>query len=232
MSGLVVITGATGGIGRCVARQLGNQGLVPVVGHRRHKSDEARAIAEACGGLSIAFDMADPSSIDRGIALLAKDGRPVVGAVLAASPPPVVAPFGKISAADHSLFWTANVVGPQYLLAGLVRQFFRPRKAGSVAAVLTGAIRVPEAASALPKVMSSMGAYSISKFGLLGVMAQLSSEFPWLRVSSVMPGFTETDMLKVFDERFLDQLRLQGAFAKPEDVAVEIVDRLALSAIK
>jgi NAD(P)-dependent dehydrogenase (short-subunit alcohol dehydrogenase family) len=232
MSGLVVITGSTGGIGRCVAQQLGAQGLVPVIGHRLQKSDEARAIAESCCGLPIVFDMADPLSIDRGLALLAGDGRPVVGAVLAASPPPVVAPFGKISGADHSLFWTANVVGPQYLLAGLVRQFFRPRKAGSVVAVLTEAIGVPGSTGALPKVMSSMGAYAISKFGLLGVIAQLNTEFPWLRVSSVMPGFTETDMLKVFDQRFLDQLRQQGAFAKPEDVAVEIVDRLALSTIK
>lgn len=232
MSGLVVITGATGGIGRCVARLLGDRGLVPVIGHRRHKSDEARAIAKACAGLSVVFDMADPLSIDHGVALLAKDGRPVVGAVLAASPPPVIAPFGKISTADHSLFWTTNVVGPQYLLSSLVRQYFRPRKAGSVVAVLTGAIEAPTFACALPKVMSSMGAYAISKFGLLGVIAQLSSEFPWLSVSSVMPGFTETDMLKVFDERFLDQLRQQGKFTRPEDVAVEIVDHLALSTIK
>jgi NAD(P)-dependent dehydrogenase (short-subunit alcohol dehydrogenase family) len=77
-----------------------------------------------------------------------------------------------------------------------------------------------------------MGTYTISKFGLLGVIAQAKAEFPWLRVSSVKPGFTETEMLKVFDDRFLDQLRRQQEFSKPEDVAAEVIERLALNKSK
>jgi NAD(P)-dependent dehydrogenase (short-subunit alcohol dehydrogenase family) len=232
LSDLVVVTGGTGGIGRCIAQKLGDQGLVPVIGHRAHKADDARRIADSCGGIPIILDMADPSSIDQGIRTLADDGRDVAGVVIAASPPPMIGPFGQISAADHALFWTANVIGPHQLLASLIRHFFRPRKAGSVVAVLTKAMGNAGAESGLPKVMGNMGAYTISKFGLLGVIALTSAEFPWLRVSCVKPGYTETEMLKAFDDRFLEQLRKHQQFSNPEDVAAEIIERLGLSANK
>jgi NAD(P)-dependent dehydrogenase (short-subunit alcohol dehydrogenase family) len=130
---------------------------------------------------------------------------------------------------DHLRFWTANVVGPQVLLAGLIRHWFRPHKAGSVVAILTQAMGDADSEGDIPLVMSGMGTYTISKFGLLGVVAQAKAEFPWLQVSSVRPGFTETEMLKVFDDRFLDQLRGQQKFADPEDVAAEVVERLGVS---
>jgi NAD(P)-dependent dehydrogenase (short-subunit alcohol dehydrogenase family) len=229
VSDLVVITGATGGIGRCVARQLHDLGLVPVIGHREQKARDARIIADSCGGLPVIFDMNDPVSINRGVEVLLDDGRPVAGVVFAASPSPTIAPFGKITAADHSRFWMANVIGPHTLLAGLVRAFFRPRKAGSAVAVLTKAMGDGGSGSDIPQVMSGMGSYTISKFGLLGVMAQAKAEFPWLRVSAVKPGFTETDMLKAFDDRFLDQLRRQQEFSMPEDVTAEVIESLALN---
>ena len=87
----------------------------------------------------------------------------------------------------------------------------------------------PYLISDVPTVMRGMGAYTISKFGLLGVIAQAKAEFPWLRVSYVSPGFTETEMLKAFDDRFLNQLREHQQFSKPEDVAAEIIERLALN---
>jgi NAD(P)-dependent dehydrogenase (short-subunit alcohol dehydrogenase family) len=115
------------------------------------------------------------------------------------------------------------------LRAGLVRAFFQPRKAGSAVAVLTKAMGDCGSGSDIPQVMSGMGSYTISKFGLLGVIAQAKAEFRWLRVSVVKPGFTETDMLKAFDDRFLDQLRRLQEFSKPEDVATEVIESLAQS---
>lgn len=228
MSDLVVITGATGGIGQCVARRLGERGLVPVIGHRAAKSAAAKQIADACGGLPLVLDMADPRTIDDGIEHLVANGRPVAGVVIAASPAPTIGPFAKITAADHALFWTANVVGPHHLLAGLVRRCFRTSKTGSAVAVLSKAMNLTTAAGEEPRAMSSMGAYTFSKFGLQGVMAQLLADYPWLTVACVKPGFTETDMLTAFDGRFLDQLRAQQHFSSPDEIATDIIRRLAL----
>ncbi len=226
MSGLVVITGATGGIGRLVAMEVAKAGGVPVIGYRKPKLGVAHALAVACGGIPIELDMTVPSSIDSGLAAILADGRPVIGAVLAASPRPVIAPFGKITPQDHALFWSANVVGSHYLLSGLVRLFFRPRKSGAVVAVLSKAMDVSDSVEKMPKAMSGMGAYTISKYGLQGVMAQLAGEFGWLTTACVFPGFTETDMLNAFDSRFVDQLRASNQIASPEGVVLEIVKKL------
>jgi NAD(P)-dependent dehydrogenase (short-subunit alcohol dehydrogenase family) len=229
LSDLIVITGATGDIGRNVALQLAAQGFVPVIGHRAGKAKIAQDIAHSCNGLAIVFDMADLATIDAGMARLVADGRTVAGVVMAASPPPILAPFGKITPSQLELFWTTNVVGPHHLLAGLVRQCFRPRKAGSVVAVLTKAMDNAGPGEAEPRAMSGMGAYTISKYGLQGVLAQLRAEYPWLTVASLKPGFTETAMLQVFDERFLQQLRETNEFSTPENVAADIISLLALT---
>lgn len=231
MSEFVVITGATGGIGQCVARQVSVLGYVPVIGHRVHRAIEARLIADTCGGLPIVMDMLNLESIGASVDCLVQDGRSVAGVVLAASPPPLLAPFGKITVADHTLFWNTNVVGPHCLLAALIRQFFRPRKSGAAVAVLSESMGCVTSGIAARSAMSGMGAYTISKFGLQGLMAQLEAEFAWLTVSCVVPGFTETAMLKAFDERFLDLLRAQQKFSCPEDIATEIVSRLGLKSL-
>ncbi len=224
--GLVVISGGTGGIGSAAAMLLAQQGYTPVIGHRAGKSAEAFELASACDGLALALDMADPQSIDSAVTALAQDARPTIGLILAASPPPALAPFGRITEQDHTLFWTANVVGPQRLLAGLIRHCFRPRKAGSVVAVLTQAM-----GSGSRKAMAGMGAYTISKYGLHGVMALAQAEYAWLNVTCVSPGFTETPMLEAFDERFLAMVRERESFSSPASIAAEIVAHLNLSAL-
>jgi 3-oxoacyl-[acyl-carrier protein] reductase len=223
MSELVLITGATGGIGRAVAARLAHLGLVPVIGYRAAKEAEALALAASCRGFPVTLDMADSGSIDNVLAALADDNRRLAGVVLAASPPPVLAPFGRVMAGDHERFWTVNVIGNHRLLSGLVKRCFRKHHRGSVVAVLSKAMGGAGRAA-----MPNMGAYTISKFGLQGVMALLAAEFPWLHTSVVRPGFTETPMLQAFDARFLDLLRQRESFANPAALAIDIVDRLAL----
>jgi 3-oxoacyl-[acyl-carrier protein] reductase len=224
VTGLVVITGATGGVGQRVAQFVAERGGTPVIGHRPARAALASKLALSCKGLALLLDMADPSSIDRAVDTLAEDGRPVTGAVLAASPPPRLGPFGRISVEEHTLFWTTNVIGPQRLLAGLLRKFFRPHRKGTIVALLTKAMdRGSNAAT------SGMGAYIISKYGLEGVLALLKGECPWLEISTISPGFMETAMFETFDARFRDAVRARGEVADPRQVAEEIMGRFGLS---
>jgi len=143
------------------------------------------------------------------------------GVVLAAAPPPVLARFGQIENADLEYAWRVSVLGSQTIVASLVKHCFRKQKAGSVVAILSAAMGDGER---LP--MKGMGAYTIAKFGLLGTIRLLEAEFPWLAVETISPGFIETSMLEIFDSRFMDPLRQQGMVSNPEDIAVEIVDKL------
>jgi 3-oxoacyl-[acyl-carrier protein] reductase len=76
---------------------------------------------------------------------------------------------------------------------------------------------------------AGMGAYVIAKYGLSGVLAALAAEFPWLKVRSVSPGYTETAMLTAFDPRFLDLQREKAPFQTAEQVAAAILAEIAES---
>src|SRR5262249_21993999 len=118
-----------------------------------------------------------------------------------------------------ALHWQVGVLGPQRLLALLVRHFFRKVRRGAVVGVLTKAMGEDGGNAA-----SGMGAYVVAKWGLAGVLSALAADYPWLRVRSVKPGFTETPMLQAFDGRFLAVQREREAFRTPQEVASQILD--------
>lgn len=68
-----------------------------------------------------------------------------------------------------------------------------------------------------------MGVYMISKYGLLGVIALLRAETPWLTVRTVSPSFTDTAMLDAFDDRWIDKIRAAGEISTPEQVAEDLL---------
>jgi 3-oxoacyl-[acyl-carrier protein] reductase len=214
--GWYLVSGGSGGIGAAVCELLAQRGYAPVVAYHRNAA-AAEAVAQRCGGIGLALDLGDEASILAAAARL--ESLPVLaGAVLAAAPALSLAPFGKITAAELQQQWQVNVLGPQRLLAELVRRCFRRHKRGSVVGVLTQAM-----GDGIHGAAAGMGAYVIAKHGLAGVLAALAADYPWLRVRAVKPGYTETRMLEAFDERFLAMQREKAPFQTPAQVASLIV---------
>ena len=211
-----LVSGGSGGIGGAVCEALSARGFLPVVGYHCNAS-AAQTVAQRCGGRGLALDLSDPASILAGIAALEAAPR-LAGVVLAGSPPPTLGPFGQIAEDEMERQWRVNVLGPQQLLAGLVRSCFRKHKRGSVVGILSRAMGVDGGPAA-----SGMGAYVIAKYGMAGVLALLAADYPWLRVRTVKPGYTETRMLAGFDERFLALQRDKLPFSKPEEIASSVV---------
>jgi NAD(P)-dependent dehydrogenase (short-subunit alcohol dehydrogenase family) len=211
-----LVSGGSGGIGAAVCESLALRGFLPVVGFHTNQT-AAETVAARCDGLSLALNLSDHDSILAAAAVL-QQAPELAGVVLAGSPPPSLAPFGKITADDMNQQWRVNVLGPQQLLGELVRRCFRKHKRGSVIGVLTRAMGDTGTPAA-----SGMGAYVVAKYGMAGVLAALAADYPWLRVRTVRPGYTETRMLGVFDERFLELQRGKSAFQRPEQVASLII---------
>jgi NAD(P)-dependent dehydrogenase (short-subunit alcohol dehydrogenase family) len=215
-----LLSGGSGGIGAAVAAQLAARGYVPVIGYRRN-AEVATEIARKTGGMTLALDLTSPESIEAAVAQLTAQEGELAGVLLAGSPPPGLHAYGKIPADEMEQQWQVNVVGPQRLTASLVRNCFRRAKQGTVIGVLTKAMGENGQGTS-----AGMAAYVIAKYGLAGVLAALSAEFPWLKVRSVRPGYTETPMLGAFDPRFLELQREKAPFQTADEVAAEIVGEI------
>ena len=217
----IFISGGGGGIGCALCRRLVAAGDRPIIGYRTMSA----SLTAFCDELSIPcvaldFDQENAAAA----AVLDLDGLECAldGIVFAASPPPVIGPFGMITEADMLNQWRANVLGPQMFLGQILKRDFRARKSGFAVAVLTKA--VPDDTS---PGMGQMGAYVIAKTGLMGVLDAAKAEFPWVGIGSVRPDFTETPMLEAFDVRYLDAMRAKdprGRFSTPDEVAQELFE--------
>jgi NAD(P)-dependent dehydrogenase (short-subunit alcohol dehydrogenase family) len=227
-----LVSGGSGGIGAAVCHELAAHGFRPIVGYHRNKL-AAHEVAARCEGHAVHLDLSSGTSIHEAVeqiqALLATDDVPLAGVILCGSPPLALAPFGKITSEEMMLQLQVNVIGPQHLLAELVRRCFRKNKDGVVVGVLSqamgaGAHNRDDATRYGHGVASGMGAYVIAKYGMAGLLELLAADYPWLRVRSVKPGYTETRMLQVFDERFLALQRERQEFTTPQHVASLIVE--------
>jgi len=216
-SRFVLVTGATGGVGRAVCEQLSALGILPVIAF--HSNDElAHEIALKTGGFPIKLDLSDDLSIDALVDGLCQLRGRLIGIAHCASPSPHISKVEKISPEEMLSFWRQNVVGPHRLLAGLVDRLFKVSKVGKIVAVTSFGMGAPEGGA-----MPNLGAYTISKYGLCGVLALFSAEYRWLEIHTVSPGFTDTPMLEVFDQRFIEILRSEGKLSSPDKIAQQIL---------
>lgn len=207
-----LVSGGSGGIGAAVCERLAEREVRPIVGYFRAEAP-ARELAERYGGLALQLDLSRADCIDSAVRRV-EELPWLSGVVLAGSPAPILAPFGRLSAEQLQEQWQVNVLGPQQLLSKLIRGPFRRQKSGFVVGVLTRAMGGPDE-PATP----NMGAYVIAKHGLAGLLAAAQADYPWLRVGSVRPGYTETPMLRAFDTRFLELERAKAPFQTPAAVA-------------
>lgn len=212
-----LVSGGSGGIGGAVCRRLKAAGYRPLIGYAR-SGDVATELAERLGGSTIALDLTAPAVIDAAVTRLSAEEPALAGVVIAASPPPRIGPFTQITGSDLETQWTVNVLGPLRLLSGLVKAVFRKGRRGVVVGVLSKAM-----GGASVSAMPGLGAYTIAKYGLSGLLSALAADYPWLQIATVSPGFTETEMLKAFDERFLAMMREREPFRRADYVAAEIV---------
>ncbi|SHH64411.1 NAD(P)-dependent dehydrogenase, short-chain alcohol dehydrogenase family [Bradyrhizobium erythrophlei] len=221
MTKTLLISGGNGGIGRALSHEVAAKGLLPILGYRSGM-DEAKEIADQCGGRAVHLDLSDHDSIDRAVTEVSGLGQ-LAGIVLAASPPPSVGPFGRIDPDESRLQWQVNVAGPQRLLQALIRTCLQPQKTGVVLGILTAGMGDGKKPAA-----RGMGGYIIAKYGQCGLLAVLAAEYPWLRVRSIRPSYTRTRMLEIFDERFLDLIGQENPIRLPEEVARDIIEELEL----
>jgi 3-oxoacyl-[acyl-carrier protein] reductase len=211
----VLVTGATGRIGRAIALQLARDGFAVTV-HCRHRLAEAEALAAEIGALGggadvLAFDVTGRDEAREILEARVAAAGPYYGIVCNAGIArdnafPALTGEDWDRVLDTSLDGFFNVVHP------LMLPMIRTRKGGRIVCI-----------ASVSGVMGNRGQvnYSAAKAGLIGAAKALAVELAsrGITVNCLAPGLIESGMLDGLElERSLQAVPM-GRVGQPEDVA-------------
>lgn len=211
-----LITGASGAIGGAVAEILHEAGHhVILTGRSAERLDEtARRVAGQGGGervRTLVLDLTEPQRIEA--ALDGVEFPPLDGVVHSAGDL-ALGTVAESRAGDWVRLLLVNTAAP----AELTRLLLPSVRAAQ------GHVVFVNSGSGL-RARPSWGAYAASKHGLKALADSLRAEEPRIRVTSVFPGRTASEMQRRTKE-FEGEEYDAGAFMSPETVARVIVNAL------
>lgn len=189
-SRVVVITGASSGIGAALARQLGREGHRVVLGARR--GDALQAVADSIGGAArpVVTDVTRRAEVER-LRDTAVETFGHVDIWVNNAGRGISAPVLELTDAQFDEMMQVNVKSAMYGMQAIVPHF-QQRGRGHLVNVSSFLGRVPLA--------SFRSAYNAAKAALNALTANLRMdlrhEWPDIHVSLVMPGIVATDFAR------------------------------------
>ena len=204
-----LVTGATGGIGKAVARRLAADRFRVFVGGRR--AGPLKRLAEEVGGVALPFDVAREDEVERARGAAGGLGGGALDVLVNAAGVFGLATVTDTDAAMLERNLRANVVG-----AANVTRAFLPAMlhAGAGLVINVGSV-------AGWRAFPENAAYSASKFALRGFHDVLLEELrgTGVRACLLEPGAVDTPIWDPIDPDSAPHLPDRVAMLRPEDVA-------------
>lgn len=216
---VAIITGASKGIGKAIARALGQQGARIVIASRKQESVDEIAkefLSEGIEAIGIAAHMGDMGQVSHLVEQTVKHfgGIDIIVNNAATNPS-----FGPISETDNIVFdkiMDVNVKGPLELCKQAY-PIMKERGGGSV-------INISSIEGLTPG--AGLGLYSVSKASLIALTKVLAKEWgiDKIRANVICPGLVKTKFSEALtaNEKILKHVLAKQALpqlAGPEDIA-------------
>jgi 3-oxoacyl-[acyl-carrier protein] reductase len=205
---LALVTGASRGIGRAIAAELGRAGASVVVGYRSGR-EEAEALAEEIGGRAV---QADVSSADDAKRLVDEAGD--VDVLVNNAGLTRDGLLARMSDDDWREVIETNLSSVFYTCRAVTRPMMRKRR-GAIVNV-----------SSIVGVHGNFGQtnYAASKAGIIGFTKSLARELGsrGVRANVVAPGYVQTQLTDVLPEeatRVMVEQTPLGRIAEPHEIA-------------
>lgn len=218
-----LVTGASRGIGFAAAEALAQRGASVALTGRKADTLQAAARQLQSAGFSaqpFVCHQGDPAAIDLLFAQLDTAGFTADIIVVNAATNPVLGPLVDLDLEAWRKILEVNLTGALLTARAAARRLL-PSRRGSIVfmASIAGIDPLP-----------GLGAYSVSKAGVLGLMRALAKELgpSGIRVNAVAPGLIETRFAaalfqdRAAYERIIGQTPL-GRHGQPEDVCGAVV---------
>jgi 3-oxoacyl-[acyl-carrier protein] reductase len=210
---IAVVTGASRGIGRAIALELGRGGATVVVNYRSN-AEAAQEVVDALEGRGHAVQ-ADVSTIE-GVDALIEAATQLGGLDILVNNAGITDDSLTLRMTDDQ--WdrvlNTNAGGCFRMCRAALQVMFRKRSGSIINIVSISGLRGnPGQAN-----------YSASKAAIIGLTRTLAKEMGRrnIRVNAVAPGFVETDMVADVDERVIEgakQMIPMRRLGTPEDIA-------------
>lgn len=211
---VIVVTGASRGLGRAIAVDAAAEGARVVVGYRRRERD-AQQVVEACGegASAIAVDVRDPASVEAFFARVIDAHGRVDGLVTSAG----IVSDGWLATTPVEQ-WddvvSTNLRGTMLSVRGVLRAMMAA-KGGSIVAL---------ASVAGLRANPGQASYAASKGGILALVRTLAAEVGrhGIRVNAIAPGVFDAGMLKATPKKHRDAMKERiplGRLGEAEELA-------------
>jgi 3-oxoacyl-[acyl-carrier protein] reductase len=211
-----IVTGASGGIGRVVAKRLASDGFAITVHYAGNPAKAETVVTEikGAGGKAIAVqaDVAKPADVET----LFKQTLDAFGTIDVVVHSAGIMPLLPIAGGDVETFdkvITTNLRGTFVVLAQAAQH------------VSSGGRIIAFSSSVIAKAFPTYGPYIASKAGVEGLVRVLANELRGrnITVNAVAPGQVETDLfLKGKSDARIDELKKMNPLERlgqPEDMA-------------
>lgn len=219
-SKIALVTGASRGIGRAIAKRLAADGNYVVVNYSgsQDKAMETLSEIESDGGCGevLQFDVADEKACNDAIAdIISRHGRIDVLVNNAGITKDKL--LMALSDDDFKKVVDVNLVGCFHMMRGVLKVMLR-QKCGKI-------INIASVSGILGN--AGQANYSASKAGIIGMTKSAAREYATkgININAVAPGFISTDMTDAMPQKAIEA-GLQGIpmnrIGQPEEIAAAV----------